>query len=1071
MGGPPSAQPNLTRPSPEDLPSSQQEEMPSTASHMDQPDQFLNKLPPPTRMMRRSGTLSELTGVPSLVIPASSGESRRLSISLTQPPQKEVTVHASIEQQQSPWEKLRDSVQPYAMQLQSRFGKAAQILRSSSVREMQELSIEIPYEGQLLSFSHEPFCVVSWPHALFKMSPLKEPSPMSLLSFEGNRVVAVENLKRSKAVMSHVVHNVIKTGVLSGSCAVYKYPLIQPSQEDSEAYMPNEKQLEVLDEMMMSLVHHDVMLLRDSNDAVLVHALLVANTTASLNLYMRMVEARPELLALAYTKGPFQGENALHNLAVNSCQSHIIRLIKLAAEKLSKQQIYELFTSHANGSFFSSIGEPTCYFGETPLAFMASFGLKDALRTFCGDERLNWCSDQNQNECMLTGFLPIHAVVACGSKSMFDFLISKELPPHQRADTKSITKPSTYTLPLLQLPLNPLQLAVKLGNHKMVLHVIRRQCCEVQWSWGPTTRYTLNLEGIDSASSVGRSGGKDVMELVTQHGATAKTREMLLDSFMDGLLYKLFLSKWRRFAGKVHCFLLLLDGLLLCLQLFMAFQMKLRPDDTDRLYTPAISLGMMLLMVVLRVLVGRMWWQCNGHASKSWRTKVNELRKWLASMNLFRKIATYLISASAMMYILHKRNDVHDSTGGGDEPIWALIGCANFFHTTFFVRDLFLPFRRMGTFALTVERLVADVWVWFVFNGVFAMAFWASLYILYPRAGEKELPQAPMFNSPLESLKAMWDVGFHVNKFVISYDDIEDLSPMEMLNWFLFAIFYYLAMILIVVLLVRMLMAMLTARFNRIQQKAVLQWRLQFARRVLFAELAWQACCRHTQTWAAPMNPVSGKYEVYLVEQFKAAVGESVKLLFTRELPPEEQAREDMKHLTAKIGAVEKQLLKEVREAKEELKEARMHRAQDCRFRESVLQTLAAIQTKVGIDPSRPTPCTEEVFEAEWEAEQPRAGSNRLTSGSEPERRPELARGACTASSGLGKWSALVGCKESAQLSRAGSPELGSALDEQSIELEMFRRQSSLSSELDASHCESGRESPASSVGSVVQQL
>ena len=98
-------------------------------------------------------------------------------------------------------EKLRDSVQPYAMQLKSRFGKAAQILRSSSVREMQELSIEIPYEGQLLSFSHEPFFVVSWPHALFKMSPLKEPSPMSLLSFEGNSGLAVENLKRSKAVM------------------------------------------------------------------------------------------------------------------------------------------------------------------------------------------------------------------------------------------------------------------------------------------------------------------------------------------------------------------------------------------------------------------------------------------------------------------------------------------------------------------------------------------------------------------------------------------------------------------------------------------------------------------------------------------------------------------------------------------------------------------------------------------------------------------------------------------------------------------------------------------------------
>jgi len=39
---------------------------------------------------------------------------------------------------------------------------------------------------------------------------------------------------------------------------------------------------------------------------------------------------------------------------------------------------------------------------------------------------------------------------------------------------------------------------------------------------------------------------------------------------------------------------------------------------------------------------------------------------------------------------------------------------------------------------------------------------------------------------------------------------------------------------------------------------------------------------------ATPVNPVSSKHEIYLVE-VKAVVGESVKLLFTRELPPDER--------------------------------------------------------------------------------------------------------------------------------------------------------------------------------------
>jgi len=53
----------------------------------------------------------------------------------------------------------------------------------------------------------------------------------------------------------------------------------------------------------------------------------------------------------------------------------------------------------------------------------------------------------------------------------------------------------------------------------------------------------------------------------------------------------------------------------------------------------------------------------------------------------------------------------------------------------------------------------------------------------------------------------------------------------------LFGAIYAYAIVLLVILLVRLLMAMLTATFNRVRSESVLEWRMQLARRVLFAEL------------------------------------------------------------------------------------------------------------------------------------------------------------------------------------------------------------------------------------------
>lgn len=98
--------------------------------------------------------------------------------------------------------------------------------------------------------------------------------------------------------------------------------------------------------------------------------------------------------------------------------------------------------------------------------------------------------------------------------------------------------------------------------------------------------------------------------------------------------------------------------------------------------------------------------------------------------------------------------------------------------------------------------------------------------------------QVPEFNSFGESFKTAWDVGFHVRRFSIEYDDFEDFDFWAKWVWILFALTYYSMMLMIAVLLIRLLMAMLTARFNRINAMAQLEWRHRLAQHVLPFELA-----------------------------------------------------------------------------------------------------------------------------------------------------------------------------------------------------------------------------------------
>ena len=94
--------------------------------------------------------------------------------------------------------------------------------------------------------------------------------------------------------------------------------------------------------------------------------------------------------------------------------------------------------------------------------------------------------------------------------------------------------------------ISPLQIAALLGDRALVKHLLQKQC-KVNWVWGPVTEWCLDLNGIDSAAA----GSGDIMELIVHSSARRRTCEMLLDHFMNGFIYKLYIEKWDRFGRKV----------------------------------------------------------------------------------------------------------------------------------------------------------------------------------------------------------------------------------------------------------------------------------------------------------------------------------------------------------------------------------------------------------------------------------------------------------------------------------------------------------------------------------------
>ncbi len=702
----------------------------------------------------------------------------------------------------------------------------------------------------------------------------------------------------------------------AGQVNLYLFPAIAVFGDDRDtivdSFLPQGEQLEALHRLIVALAADDGCALfqehvADEVGALLVHAIVLANTPQAVELTERVIFARPSLLTQVHTKHRlgfplFAGEGTLHVLAVNRQEELLCRLIKLAMRRdgpsdLTEEQARAVFSSQACGVFFNDM--PMRFYGGSPLSYASCFELREAVRTLL-DTGLVSLNDRS-NTCPLTGFHPIHAVVASGSTAMYEF-ISSELPREMQADTSILS--AVGRLSLNMQGLSPLALATKLGDHAMVKHILRKQCAIV-WVWGPVTAYSMDLDNIDSAGD----GGTDMMELVARLDAEQGTTTMLLESFLGGFLYKLFLQKWKLYGRVLHYPRLCVDVAVLVMLIIFAFLRKEHPYDAQTTSVLRWLFGIMGCVMVFNLLfeihINYLYWQrisasfndgLNG-AEPDRLFRLSTLLPNLLQFMLSNKthffclsyLATFVGCALALSYVeddpVSRYDHVYDNAtdvvvhrllrgaggGGGsattssrvimvpvgysllgevpgDESnltaiMWLCLAVAILTIFPYLADGLFVPYEGFNILMISVGRILQhDLRVFMVVFCFFVLEFGLSLYILYPRAGTIFMAQVDQFNTWQGAIKSMVELAVTGSPADIDLAaNWSELSHGQILNFALFLILYVFYGVLALILLLNLLVAMLSSTYDQVRDESTLQSRTAFAQLMMRHELVSSA--------------------------------------------------------------------------------------------------------------------------------------------------------------------------------------------------------------------------------------
>ena len=592
----------------------------------------------------------------------------------------------------------------------------------------------------------------------------------------------------------------------------------------------------------------------DASGALPVHALLIANTDTSVELAFQWFKRQPSLLPLVHGAGPYRGENNLHILAANRREDSFIRLLKMAVARLAAPELTTLLTAMTSGSFFDTA--PMAFYGGSPLSYTVCFGMRKALYTMLTNKKIAALVGLNERPCTTSGFYPLHAAVACGLSDFYDLLL--ELPPafgktvtlEQRADSSLRTSRGRSQLRLLGL--TPLQLATRLGDRRMFMHILHRRMV-VQWKWGPVTQYQCTLDEIDSVGS----GGNDVMELVAHMESLPQCQELLLDDFMQGFIYQLFAQKWSRYGRFVHYMLAFCQLLCLVAVVVLAFGLKEHPATVDRRALPFCVILTIVINAALEILIAFEWYRSVRGSQEGLR----HMGSWLQQFSLAQKGIASATALAACIIIFSETDGAcpnwdsgggsstaaalsgcHDGFGSGDEKLWVLLATSLFLQSWVVIHGMLSPAPYLGIYVHIATRMLKDVIIFVTLLIFFLVSFYSAMYVVFPRAGAGTfLAVSTPFNTWDAALKTMFDMALVGVKWSpeLSVEIVEELDTWQLINYLLFILLYCGYVLTVVILMLRLLIAMLSNTFNSVERKSTLEWRLLLARRVLRAELLY----------------------------------------------------------------------------------------------------------------------------------------------------------------------------------------------------------------------------------------
>jgi len=293
----------------------------------------------------------------------------------------------------------------------------------------------------------------------------------------------------------------------------------------------------------------------------------------------------------------------------------------------------------------------------------------------------------------------------------------------------------------------------------------------------------------------------------------------------------------------------MLGGIYLLLMAGLGFALKEAPGQLGAGTRIGVPLAAILSVVLLAAFDGlsfRQWWRMKAAVG---RVSTKMVRGYLSQIDFWPKLRSYACCCVGCTILISLSTDgAHDATGTLDEWVWMFLGLAIFAQMSQLTKGLFLANQRLGIQALVINKMLAtDVLDYLLFLSLYLLKYYATLYIIYPRAGDGKLYQVAAFNDVAYAFKAMADFALTGAKFKIDFEpqgdelpddaQLAELSTAQVSGIALFAWYYIWCAVMLAILLVRLLMAMMTNTYNSVRVLATRHWRLQFARCVLQMEM------------------------------------------------------------------------------------------------------------------------------------------------------------------------------------------------------------------------------------------